>query len=315
MSEGSAEAALVRLLGALREGGYHFVTPTPATHARVDARPRHDLARDLADVLGWSRRFADDVVPPPILALMREAEILERDGPFWRSRIRVSSLGGLLFAHSAYPTVAAESVFFGPDTYRFARAIEAALRERDAPVRRAVDVGCGAGPGAILVARAHPSAETLMVDINDGALRLARVNAAAAGLPGAVALRSDLLTAMTGAFDLIVSNPPYLNDPLERAYRHGGGALGAALSMRILDAALSRLAPGGTLVLYTGVAIVRGRDPFRAEAADRLRGAPDVSWSYEEVDPDVFGEELDSPAYAESDRIAAVVLTATRREA
>ena len=315
MSDDLADAALVRLLGALREGGYRFVTPTPATHARVDARSGNDVARDLADVFGWSRPFADEVVPEELLALMREAEVLERHGALRRSRVRVSSLAGLLFAHSAYPTVAADAVFFGPDTYRFTRAIEAALRERRTPVRRAVDIGCGAGPGAILVTAAHPQSETLMVDINEAALRLARVNAAAARLPRAVALRSDLLTATTGAFDLVVSNRPYLNDPLERAYRHGGGALGAALSLRILEAALPRLAPGGTLVLYTGVAILRGRDPFRAQAASRLADMPDVLWYYEEVDPDVFGEELDSPAYAQTDRIAAVVLTATRREA
>lgn len=314
MSDDPTEAALVRLLGTLRQGGYDFVTPTPATHARVNARAGNERARDLADVFGWSRSFADGVVPEPLFALMREAEVVERDGAFWRSRVRVSSLGGLLFAHSAYPTVAAESVFFGPDTYRFARAIGAALRARPAPVRRAVDIGCGAGPGAIVVAAAHPTADVLMVDINEAALRLARVNAAAAGLSRAVSLRSDLLTATTGPFDLVVSNPPYLNDPLERAYRHGGGALGATLSLRILEAALPRLALGGTLVLYTGVATVRGRDPFRHEAADRLAGVPDVDWSYEEIDPDVFGEELDNPAYAQADRIAAVVLTATRRE-
>ena len=75
-----------------------------------------------------------------------------------RSAVRLSSLEGLLFMHSAYPTVAADAVFFGPDTYRFGRAILAHLG-RGAPVRRAVDIGCGAGPGAILVARAYPDAE------------------------------------------------------------------------------------------------------------------------------------------------------------
>jgi hypothetical protein len=34
---------------------------------------------------------------------------------------------------------------------------------------------------------------------------------------------------------------------------------------------------------------------------------------YEEIDPDVFGEELDRPAYATADRIAAVGLTAIKR--
>jgi methylase of polypeptide subunit release factors len=114
--------------------------------------------------------------------------------------------------------------------------------------------------------------------------------------------------------DLLIANPPYLVDPAERAYRHGGGPLGAGLSLKILDAALPRLAPGGALLLYTGAAVVNGRDPFRDAAEERLAADRGVGWAYREVDPDVFGEELDTPAYAEADRIAAVVLTVTRRE-
>ncbi len=177
-------------------------------------------------------------------------------------------------------------------------------------MRRAVDIGCGAGPGALLVARARPEAEVLAVDINEVALGLTRVNAALAGLPVA-ARHSDLLSGVDGRFDLVVSNPPYLADPAERAYRHGGGPLGAALSLAILDAALDRLAPGGTLLLYTGAAIVNGDDPFRAAVGARC-AASGHAWRYREVDPDVFGEELDSGAYVTCDRIAAVVLTATR---
>jgi methylase of polypeptide subunit release factors len=123
---------------------------------------------------------------------------------------------------------------------------------------------------------------------------------------------SDLLSAAEGAFDLVVANPPYLLDPARRAYRHGGGRLGEGLSLAMLDAAVGRLAPGGTLLLYTGVAVVNGHDPFHAEAERRLAAHPRVAWAYREVDPDVFGEELDTGAYAEADRIAAVVLTVTR---
>jgi hypothetical protein len=36
------------------------------------------------------------------------------------------------------------------------------------------------------------------------------------------------------------------------------------------------------------------------------------SWSYREVDPDVFGEELETEIYSRAERIAAVVLTVTR---
>ncbi len=309
--ETEADGALVALLAALRETGYRFVTVSPATHARVVARPERAQAAGLTDVFGWSLPFGPGVVPDPILDLMRRADILTREEDRMRSTIRVSSLGGDLFAHSAYPTRDPDAVFFGPDTYRFVGAIEAWLRpDRADAVRRAVDIGAGAGPGGIAIAKAAPQAEVVLVDVNDAALRLARLNARAAGATGALACRSDLLSALDGPFDLIVSNPPYLNDPLGRAYRHGGGALGEGLSVRILDASLDRLAPGGTLILYTGVAIVNGRDPFLRAAEDRLRTGA-VPWSYRELDPDVFGEELETDVYRSAERIAAIVLIAT----
>lgn len=305
-SQSGVEAKLLQMARSVRSTGYAFTTPTPATHARVNARPGSAWAQDLAGVFGWSRRFREEVVPPEILALMREAGVLLSNDAGLRSAVRLSSLDGLLFMHSAYPTAAADSVFFGPDTYRFARAILARLKD-GAPVRRAVDIGCGAGPGAILVARAHPDAEVFAVDINPSALRMTRVNAALAGVQVA-AVDSDLLSAVPGSFDLIVSNPPYLVDPDARAYRHGGGPLGAGLSLAILDAALDRLAPGGTLLLYTGAAIVNGTDPFKIAAIAQIGGSG-ASWTYEEFDPDVFGEELEGGAYTAADRIAAVVLT------
>ncbi len=101
-------------------------------------------------------------------------------------------------------------------------------------------------------------------------------------------------------------------DPAQRAYRHGGGALGEGLSLSIVDVAVQRLSPHGTLLLYTGVAIEQGVDVFREAATETLRAAG-FQWHYKEIDPDVFSEELISnPAYSHAERIAAVVLTATR---
>ena len=304
-----ADAALLRLTQAIRDTGYSFVTPTPATIARVNARPGAEWAADLRGVFGWSRPFRDGVVPPAILRAMQDAAVLADHPGGHRSLVRLSTLDGELFLHSAYPTTAPDAVFFGPDTYRFANAILA--HRLAAPVMRAVDVGCGAGPGAIMVARAHPAAEVLAVDINDSALRLTRAHAALAGVE-VRAVNSNLLGGVDGAFDLIVANPPYLVDPGERAYRHGGGPLGAGLSLAILNAALDRLAPGGTLLLYTGAAVVNGIDPFRDAAATRL-AETEAHWTYRELDPDVFGEELDGGAYTATDRIAAILLTVIKQ--
>jgi methylase of polypeptide subunit release factors len=308
----SSADALLELARFVRDTGYRFVTVTPATHRRVNDRPANRWARSLEDVFGWSRPFRSGLVPPKIMDLMARANVLSETEGGWRSLVRLSTLGAELFLHSAYPTSAADAVFFGPDTYRFASALTVHLQACPGPVQRAVDIGCGAGPGAVTVAQARSEAEVMMVDINDAALRLARINAALAGVANVTARHSDLLSAVDGTFDLIVANPPYLNDDQKRAYRHGGGRLGSALSLAIVETAVERLASRGTLVLYTGSAIVDGDDSFRREAAERLAAA-DLAWSYREVDPDVFGEELERPAYAEADRIAAVVLTARRQ--
>ena len=310
-TETTQDRALLQLVHALRERGYHFITPTPLTHQRVNKRIENQLAKDLAGVFGWSRPFSQELLPPAIFSLMDQAGALAPCDAHWRSRVRISSLDGQLFVHSAYPTDAADAVFFGPDTYRFANAILAHLNNHRGHIGRVVDIGCGSGAGGILAALARPQASVLAVDINPSALRLTRNNAALAGAENLTACHSDLLNDVEGEFDLILANPPYLVDPDERAYRHGGGPLGAGLSLAIFDSALERLAPCGTLLLYTGVAMVGNQDPFRREIEQRLEGRA-FEWTYREVDPDVFGEELLDGAYIECDRIAAVVLEVTR---
>jgi methylase of polypeptide subunit release factors len=304
------DSALFQLANAVRETGYQFTTATPATHERVNNRIGNEWARNLQDVFGWSRPFLPTILPPPLFELMQAAHVAVPQENGWKSSVRISSLQGQFFLHSAFPTVQADSVFFGPDTYRYASALHSLFASGLAAPQKAVDIGCGAGPGAILTALAFPEAEVFAVDINDAALRLTRVNALLAKAQ-VEACHSNLLNDVSGSFDLIVANPPYLVDPTERAYRHGGGPLGAGLSLAIVDAALERLAPGGTLLLYTGAAIVGSRDPFLDEVKQRL-SASATTWSYREADPDVFGEELLTEAYSHTDRIAAVVLTVTR---
>ena len=311
MSDQWRDDALLALGRALQADGYRFTTITQASHRRVNARPGNAWARGITDVLGWSRPFREAALAPELAGLMRDAGILVPHEDGWRSTLRASTIGDLLFFHSAFPTSEDDAVFFGPDTYRFVRAIDACLAAPGHEVKRAVDIGCGGGPGAMTVARGFPSAEVFGADINDRALRLTRINARLAGAENVAAINSNLLGGVEGQFDLIISNPPYVQDPDERTYRHGGGALGAGLSLDIVDAAIERLAPGGALLLYTGVAIVDGIDPFEREAGARLDRAG-FSWAYEEIDPDIFGSELSSEAYATADRLAAVLLRAER---
>lgn len=317
MNAFSLPDALVLLGRWLQGKGYQFTTITPATHARVNARNNAGMARSLRDVFGWSRPFEAGLLPLQATSWLRESgllETLDKRSGLWRSKVRFSTLGESLYAHSAYPTSAADAVFFGPDTYRFVALIDAELSKQPlAAGARILDIGCGAGPGgmaAALNAQAFKP-ELVLADINPRALDFARANASLAGLTEAKFRQSDLFASLSGRFDLIVSNPPYLVDASERTYRHGGGALGSGLSLRIVREGLPQLAPGGRLILYTGAPVVEGSDPFRDEVTPLLQQA-DVAFSYRELDPDVFGEELDTPAYANAERIAAVALVATK---
>ncbi|MFJ2689893.1 methyltransferase [Pseudomonas sp. NPDC087336] len=307
-----ADRTLLELGLRLVAKGYRFITPTPLTHERVCQRCAPALAKDLRDVFGWSMPFEHTLFSQEELADLQQAHIVEKDGSLWRSTVRWSSLGHLLIAHSAFPTTQSDSVFFGPDSYRFAQLIEAYLQKCSEPVRRVVDIGCGAGIGALVVARARPEADVLAVDINPRALRLSAVNAELAQACNISAYHSDVLGSVEGLFDLIIANPPYMNDSQQRAYRHGGGALGEALSLRIVRESLPRLQKAGSLLLYTGVAMVAGTDPF-LEAIQAQLGDDRFSWTYRELDPDVFGEELLKPGYERVERIAVVALTVTRR--
>lgn len=298
----SVPSAALRLLQSLSALRYDFVTVTPATHARVVARPDMARARDLRGVFGWSLPFDQALLPPAILEAMAEADFLEPCGAFWKSRVRVSTVAGRLFLHSAYPTDAPDSVFLGPDTIRFANFLRTELN--GAPVRRLVDFGAGAGVGGIVAAPLARAEAIELVDVNDKALAFAQINAAHAGIEVS-AYRSDGVEAVEPGFDLAIANPPFIIDEDGPAYRAGGGMHGAELSLDWALGGAEKLAPGGRFLLYTGSAIVGGRDALR-EALQAELPALGCTLRYREIDPDIFGEELEKPAYADVERIAAV---------
>ncbi|HET9754011.1 MAG TPA: methyltransferase [Myxococcales bacterium] len=292
---------LASLGRALRERGYAFVTPTPETHRRVLARG--GPARTLRDVFGWSKPFGPGVLEPELMDWLEAAGALHRHRGQLKSGVRFSSLGPLLLAHSAYPTTAADAVFFGPDTYRFA----AFLRARaPAEIGMLADVGCGTGAGGLLLA---PRARSVaLLDVSENALRFSRANCELNGLD-ARTVQSDVLEGLEEPPDLIVANPPDLADPLGRAYRDGGGELGTGLSQRIVEESLERLRPGGRLLLYTATPVVEGEHVIWRKLAPLLGKA---RADYAELDPDVFGEELERPAYSQVERIAVVGLDAVK---
>jgi release factor glutamine methyltransferase len=301
----NAIAVLSRLL---QSSGHQFTTGTPATHQRVLAREASRLANDLLDVFGWSRSFRLETLPRQVSELLQASGFLEQVGEdLWRSGLRFSSLGTLLMAHSAYPTREPDAVFFGPDTYRFCRL----LTDWAPTVHSALDIGCGSGAGGLWLKQLGRCQTLLLSDINEKALRLATANAQAAHQQVETII-SDLYAAIPVLPDLCIANPPYMLDTEHRAYRDGGGTHGEGLSIRIVREWLERAQPGQCLILYTGSAIIDNRDLIKAQTQALSHLHKVTAWQYEELDPDVFGEELELPHCQHIERIAAVGMRITR---
>jgi methylase of polypeptide subunit release factors len=290
------DEALLELLAELKSHDYHFITVTPATHARVLARPLQGEP-SLRDIFGWNRSFDEHQIEPRLLTLLGRAGSVESAGGQLRSLVRVASLGDDLFLHSSFPTAEADAVFFGPDTYRFVRFVRAQLGGLRPPVW-IVDMGAGSGAGGISACN-DVSARLSLVDINPAAGRLARINARFARVPAEIAM-DDRIPEQC---DLVIANPPYMIDTAHRAYRDGGAMFGGEVACGWVDQALAALVTGGTMLLYSGFAVVGGKLP----ALDRIRLlCGDAELHVEEIDPDVFGEELERPEYRDVDRIAAL---------
>lgn len=144
--------------------------------------------------------------------------------------------------------------------------VEASLEwwtERDAALRVA-DVCTGSGCLAVVLARERPAAVVVATDISRDALDVALHNAARHAVDRRIQfIETDLLTGVTGPFDLVVSNPPYV--PLRERSTLGpevldhepavalfGGADGLSVIDRLVRQAAAYLAPSGRLLFEFG---------------------------------------------------------------
>lgn len=138
--------------------------------------------------------------------------------------------------------------------------VELALSQ---PFARVLDLGTGSGCILLTLLAERPAATGLGLDLSEAALAVARRNAGALGIGRAEFIRSDWCERVTGQFDLIVSNPPYVAvdemaglapevrdwEP-EMALSPGGDGLDAYRA--IAACAPAHLAPGGRLMVEIG---------------------------------------------------------------
>jgi len=144
------------------------------------------------------------------------------------------------------------------------------LREQLSPwitdpdaVGRGLDLCTGSGCLAILLAHAFPGAHVDATDLSSEAIEVARRNVNDYGLHARVELHQcNLFGNLTGPYDVIISNPPYVDSGtmlgLPAEYRAepplalAGGDDGLEIIRPILEQAADYLAPDGVLVVEVG---------------------------------------------------------------
>ncbi len=146
--------------------------------------------------------------------------------------------------------------------------VEAVLHEIGDRPARVLDIGTGTGCVAISIARNAPACHVTATDIRPEALELARRNAGRHGVLERMTFRhGDLFGALPGneaLFDVICSNPPYVEDPawdgldpVIRLHEDPGALLagpeGLDVIRRLVQEAPTHLKPSGFLAFEMGM--------------------------------------------------------------
>ncbi len=165
--------------------------------------------------------------------------------------------------------------------------VDAALRYlADRAGARVLDIGTGSCAIAISIAHECPRVRMTATDISADALEIARRNANRHGVAARIEFRrADLFETLDGgaplgSYDLIVSNPPYIEDaalatlePEVRDYEPraalAGGADGLDCYRRIAAGVRSRLVPDGALMVEVGAGQASAVRNFLAGAGMR----------------------------------------------
>jgi release factor glutamine methyltransferase len=163
-----------------------------------------------------------------------------------------------------------------PETEIVVERVLALLDGIEAP--RVLDVGVGSGAIALSVKDERPDALVTGVDVSQAALSLARENAARIGLD--VDFREQGVEAAAEGWDLVVSNPPYVNTleglQPELGFEPEEALLGAGFHALIAETAKTRF-----LVLEVGA----------GQAVDVARALEVAGYHDIAITPDLAGHE------------------------
>ena len=228
----------------------------------IAAAAQRITATEAAQIADFARRRIDG---EPIARILGHQE-------FWGLRLRLSP----------------ETLVPRPDTETVVELALAVLRAAPVSATRLRIADIGTGSGAILLALLHelPEAFGIGTDVSIAALRTARRNAADLQLAERAAfVACDYAAALSGPFDLIASNPPYVRsrdiaDLADEVRDHDphraldGGADGLDAYRALIPQGARLLGPGGALVVEAGRGQSSDIEALMTAAGLTLAGPP-----------------------------------------
>ncbi|MCM2293550.1 peptide chain release factor N(5)-glutamine methyltransferase [Allorhizobium sp. BGMRC 0089] len=175
------------------------------------ADARGDARHLVAGILGWS--LGDLVLKDQEVLSPEALERIERALVRRHAREPVYRILGSRNFYGLELALSTETLEPRPDTELVVDALLPYLKRQAAEkgTVRVLDLGTGTGAIALALLNECAEARALATDISEGALQTARENARRNGLSDRFATcHSDWFDAIEGRFDMIVSNPPYI---------------------------------------------------------------------------------------------------------
>jgi methylase of polypeptide subunit release factors len=264
--------AVERALAPIRAIPAVLRHPLTEWHARHAAGDAGYAIRAL--VVGDSAPEAElaRVLGAPLFERLVDAGLLDRRDDGVGSPYLLNLFGELLIFVDRLSLAGDAVMGSGPTTNALMAAAYPVAR-----VGNALDLGCGAGVLAIVLAA---NAERVLgVDINPRAIALARFNARLNDVRNVEFREGDLYAPVAGTkFDLIACQPPFVARPegAEEATFLFGGSRGDELALRALEETPAHLASGGRAVFFVDWPELEGEAPIVARVRARVDPAIDL---------------------------------------
>jgi carbamoyltransferase len=217
---------------------------------RLPHTPLGDLIRLFHLQSAFPLTQLQELLGAELVAALINLGLLISRGADWAARVNLFEAAGLYIATDRRYMLREEDridedpvMYLGMDSMGLVYTAPRHLADR------VLDLCTGSGVQALTATRY--ARQVIGVDINPRAIRFARFNAQLNGIENVSFQLGNLYAAVSGEFDTILANPPFVPSPSQEYSFRDGGASGEEILAEIIRGSSDRLTPEGRLFIVT----------------------------------------------------------------